>query len=173
MTEKFQHLRRSNFFITLNTNKRLKPDENGLSDFKKFQEAMRKMMIKSNLKNFVEFVDEEENWNLLQSVNVKWVPSVSLKRGLLHVHILFCTSQYTKLRLDFAMVQKMFSDILEKLNFGKSGYTNFELIRTKNTMEIVQKNYIPYLDRNTLETREFFKKFLKDHNPKRNKKKNK
>lgn len=131
----------SNFFITVNTNKRFNPEtlatnKEYLDLEQRLVEAFKILRSQENIWDYVTFKDHprDEAINLTKSVTSMGRTEVGFEKKCLHIHGLIRFFHKTKLLLDIPKINKFFNQQL-----GISCYVNVRGSRD-NTVDI--ENYI-------------------------------
>ena len=102
----------SAFLLTLNTNQQFKEDDPHLKD----DIEIFNICINQLLNNIDEYIKlpEGDSWNdkLIKNVDIDYTIERGLKKGQLHIHILFKIKHFTKIQLNYDKIKKKICDDL-------------------------------------------------------------
>ena len=121
--------KRSNFFITINTNQ-------NFNEFSEEYEVFDKKLVKSlnsiyeNIKDYVIFKDEKAKWNdvFIKEVDIDSATEIGPKSGKAHAHAMIKIKHTTLLQLDYAKIR---STIMTDLKL-KGIYINNKVFHDNN-----------------------------------------
>ena len=104
--------KQSNFLLTLNTNMQYKEDDPHLNDdIEIFDNSINKL-----LNNIDEYINLPPNdiWDdkLIKDCNIDYTIERGLKKGQLHIHIMFKIKHFTKVQLNYDKIKKQICDDL-------------------------------------------------------------
>lgn len=130
----------SNFYITLNTNLRLKKsDGDRVAAKRRFLSGFKQVL--SDIGDHIEFIGNG-SWDDVDKADVKIRPEIGPKKKLIHGHALVRIKHRTKLRIPYAKLRKAFEDAGAVPKGG--GYHMKVIVANDNMAHIedyINKNY--------------------------------
>ena len=105
--KKDTQLRRSNFFITINTNQRFNKHSEEYHKFNtEFKNCIDKLFNKDNIHNVIQLKNKDAEFTnkSIKSVNIDKVVELGPVSGCVHLHAIISTEQYTPLQLNFSFI---------------------------------------------------------------------
>lgn len=131
--------KKSNFLITINTNKSYKKDDPHLeSDSVFFEEKVKEML--NNLPNFLRFPEGDWTENKIKDVDVDYVVEHGNAKGMLHGHVLIKVQHFSNLQVNFTKVKEYLRESLGLKNL----YIQGKLVRPSSDqflLEYINKYY--------------------------------
>jgi hypothetical protein len=104
--------KQSNFLLTLNTNMQYKEDDPHLNDdIEVFDGSINKLL--NNIDEYIKLPDADV-WDdkLIKDCNIDYTIERGLKKGQLHIHIMFKIKHFTKVQLNYDKIKKQICDDL-------------------------------------------------------------
>ena len=104
--------KQSNFLLTLNTNQQFKENDPHLKDdIEIFDGCINELL--NNVDQFIKLPDDDK-WNedTIKDVNIDYTIERGLKKGQLHIHIMFKIKHFTKIQLNYDKIKKKICDDL-------------------------------------------------------------
>ena len=104
--------KQSNFLLTLNTNQQFKEDDKHLKDdIEIFDGCINELL--NNVNEYIK-LPEGDKWNedTIKDVNIDYTIERGLKKGQLHIHIMFKIKHFTKVQLNYDKIKKKICDDL-------------------------------------------------------------
>ena len=104
--------KQSNFLLTLNTNMQYKEDDPHLNDdIEVFDGSINKLL--NNIDEYIN-LPPNDNWNdkLIKDCDIDYTIERGLKKGQLHIHIMFKIKHFTKVQLNYDKIKKQICDDL-------------------------------------------------------------
>ena len=104
--------KQSNFLLTLNTNQQFKEDDPHLkNDIEIFDGCINELL--NNVDQYLK-LPETDKWdeNTIKDVNIDYTIERGLKKGQLHIHIMFKIKHFTKIQLNYDKIKKKICDDL-------------------------------------------------------------
>ena len=104
--------KQSNFLLTLNTNMQHKEDDPHLNDdIEIFDGSINKLL--NNIDEYIKLLDGDV-WNdkLIKDCDIDYTIERGLKKGQLHIHIMFKIKHFTKVQLNYDKIKKQICDDL-------------------------------------------------------------
>ncbi len=104
--------KQSNFLLTLNTNMQYKEDDPHLNDdIEVFDGSINKLL--NNIDEYIKLPDGDV-WDdkLIKDCNIDYTIERGLKKGQLHIHIMFKIKHFTKVQLNYDKIKKQICDDL-------------------------------------------------------------
>ena len=101
----------SAFLLTLNTNQQFKEDDPHLKDdIEIFNNCINQLL--NNIDEYIK-LPEGDIWNdkLIKNVDIDYTIERGLKKGQLHIHILFKIKHFTKIQLNYDKIKKKCDDL--------------------------------------------------------------
>lgn len=133
--EKKRRNKRSNFFITINTNQKINPHS---KEYENLNNSFKKSLneIYNNIKDYINISQKDDSFdNNVEDVNIDSATKYGPKNNSVHTHININLKHNTLLKLDYSKIKKK---ICEDLNL-KNIYMNSKLYNN-NAMNL--KDYI-------------------------------
>ena len=93
--------KQSNFLLTLNTNQQFKEDDKHLKDdIEIFDGCINELL--NNVDQYLK-LPEGDKWDeaTIKDVNIDYTIERGLKKGQLHIHIMFKIKHFTKIQLNY------------------------------------------------------------------------
>jgi len=104
--------KQSNFLLTLNTNQQFKEDDKHLKDdIEIFDGCINELL--NNVDQYLK-LPEGDKWDeaTIKDVNIDYTIERGLKKGQLHIHIMFKIKHFTKIQLNYEKIKKKICDDL-------------------------------------------------------------
>ena len=104
--------KQSNFLLTLNTNQQFKEDDKHLKDdIEIFDGCINELL--NNVNEYIK-LPEGDKWDedTIKDVNIDYTIERGLKKGQLHIHIMFKIKHFTKVQLNYDKIKKKICDDL-------------------------------------------------------------
>ena len=104
--------KQSNFLLTLNTNQSYNEDDKHLTDdIEIFDNCINELL--NNIDQHVK-LPEGDKWDedTIKDVNIDYTIERGLKKGQLHIHIMFKIKHFTKIQLNYDKIKKKICDDL-------------------------------------------------------------
>ena len=104
--------KQSNFLLTLNTNQQFKEDDKHLKDdIEIFDGCINELL--NNVDQYIK-LPEGDKWDeaTIKDVNIDYTIERGLKKGQLHIHIMFKIKHFTKVQLNYDKIKKKICDDL-------------------------------------------------------------
>ena len=104
--------KQSNFLLTLNTNQQFKEDDKHLKDdIEIFDGCINELL--NNVDQYLK-LPEGDKWDedTIKDVNIDYTIERGLKKGQLHIHIMFKIKHFTKIQLNYDKIKKKICDDL-------------------------------------------------------------
>ena len=104
--------KQSNFLLTLNTNQQFKEDDKHLKDdIEIFDGCINELL--NNVDQYLK-LPETDKWDedTIKDVNIDYTIERGLKKGQLHIHIMFKIKHFTKVQLNYDKIKKKICDDL-------------------------------------------------------------
>ena len=104
--------KQSNFLLTLNTNQQFKEDDKHLKDdIEIFDGCINELL--NNVDQYLK-LPETDKWDedTIKDVNIDYTIERGLKKGQLHIHIMFKIKHFTKIQLNYDKIKKKICDDL-------------------------------------------------------------
>jgi hypothetical protein len=130
----------SNFLLTINTNQQYKPEDEHLSDdIEVFEKSI--VNILENIQNYVNLPDGV-TWDdqTIKDIDIDYTIEKGMKRGQLHIHILFKFVHFTRIQLNYAKIKEKINTDLGLENV----YMYNRLVKNSG-----QQNILAYLEKYT------------------------
>ena len=104
--------KQSNFLLTLNTNQQFKENDPHLkNDIEIFDGCINELL--NNVDQYLK-LPEGDKWDedTIKDVNIDYTIERGLKKGQLHIHIMFKIKHFTKIQLNYDKIKKKICDDL-------------------------------------------------------------
>ena len=104
--------KQSNFLLTINTNQQFKEDDPNLKDdIEIFDNSISQLL--NNIDEYIKIPDTDK-WNdeTIKSCDIDYTIERGLKKGQLHIHIMFKIRHFTKIQLNYDKIKKNICDEL-------------------------------------------------------------
>ena len=98
--------RKSNFFLTINTNQKFNPHS---EEYEKFNVNFKKSLneIYQNIQNYITIGEKESNFdNNVHEVDIKSATEIGPKTGSSHAHIMLGFKHNTLVKLDYPKIKE-------------------------------------------------------------------
>lgn len=129
--QKIKQLRHSNFFITINTNKRYTGNEEDYEEFiEKFKNSIDNQFTNDNIVNLIKVQNEEHELSekYIKNIDIQSAIELGPTTGTIHSHILVKIAHYTNVRLEY----QYFKEQIMKDMGLKNIFMNVKLYRNAN-----------------------------------------
>lgn len=126
--QKVKQLRHSNFFITINTNKRFTGNEEDYEEFiEKFKNSIDNQFTNDNIVNLIKVQNEEHELSekYIKNIDIQSAIELGPATGTVHSHILVKIAHYTNVRLEY----QHFKETIMKDMGLKNIFMNIKLYR--------------------------------------------
>ena len=140
-TDKKEKPRASNWFVTISTNQRYKPDDpHKESDAEILEELVEEIL--QDLPKYIKIKEEGHIWSIkhIQDVDTTYTVEYGPRSRALHTHIFIKTKHQTKLQLDYTKIKERFKERLGLDNV----YCHVRLMRRTTEQDI--ENYLAKYD---------------------------
>ncbi len=110
-TEKNIKPKSSAFLLTLNTNQQFKDDDPHLKDdIEIFNNCISELL--NNVDEYIK-LPEGDTWNdkLIKDCDIDYTIERGLKKGQLHIHIMFKIKHFTRIQLNYDKIKKKYVTI--------------------------------------------------------------
>ena len=100
--------KQSNFLLTLNTNQQFKENDPHLKDdIEIFDGCINELL--NNVDQYLK-LPETDKWDeaTIKDVNIDYTIERGLKKGQLHIHIMFKIKHFTKIQLNYDKIKKRY-----------------------------------------------------------------
>ena len=137
-TKNINPLKKTNFLLTINTNQQYKENDEHLDDdIEIFENCINDIL--NNIDQYIN-LPENDNWNdeTIKDADIDYTIERGLKKGQLHIHILFKFKHYTKLQLNYNKIKETITNELGLNNI----YMYNKLIRNSgndNVLDYINK----------------------------------
>ena len=104
--------KQSNFLLTLNTDQQFKEDDKHLKDdIEIFDGCINELL--NNVDQYIK-LPEGDKWDedTIKDVNIDYTIERGLKKGQLHIHIMFKIKHFSKVQLNYEKIKKKICDDL-------------------------------------------------------------
>ena len=104
--------KQSNFLLTLNTNQQFKENDKHLKDdIEIFDGCINELL--NNVDQYIK-LPETDKWDeaTIKDVNIDYTIERGLKKGQLHIHIMFKIKHFSKIQLNYDKIKKKICDDL-------------------------------------------------------------
>jgi len=104
--------KQSNFLLTLNTNMQYKEDDKHLKDdIEIFDNCINQLL--NNVDQYIK-IPEGDKWDedTIKNVDIDYTIERGMKKGQLHIHIMFKIKHFTKVQLNYPSIKKKICDDL-------------------------------------------------------------
>ena len=98
--------KQSNFLLTINTNMQYKEDDKHLKDdIEIFDHTINQVL--NNVDEYIN-LPENDKWddNTIKNVDIDYTIERGLKKGQLHIHIMFKIKHFTKIQLNYNKIKE-------------------------------------------------------------------
>ena len=114
--QKKRRNRRSNFFLTINTNQHFNQHSQEYEQFNnKFKQSLND--IYNNLGDYLKIKEQNDNFdNNVEDVDIKSATEIGSKTGKVHVHVSFNIKHNTLLQLDYDKIKTKIQNDLQLQN---------------------------------------------------------
>ena len=137
-TKNINPLKKTNFLLTINTNQQYKENDEHLDDdIEIFENCINDIL--NNIDQYIN-LPENEKWDdeTIKDADIDYTIERGLKKGQLHIHILFKFKHYTKLQLNYNKIKETITNELGLNNI----YMYNKLIRNSgndNVLDYINK----------------------------------
>ena len=100
--------KQSNFLLTINTNQQFKDEDKHLNDdIEIFDHTINQLL--NNVDQYIK-LPENDKWddNTIKNVDIDYTIERGLKKGQLHIHIMFKIKHHTKIQLNYDKIRKRY-----------------------------------------------------------------
>ena len=137
-TKNINPLKKTNFLLTINTNQQYKENDEHLDDdIEIFENCINDIL--NNIDQYIN-LPENEKWDdeTIKDADIDYTIERGLKKGQLHIHILFKFKHYTKIQLNYNKIKETITNDLGLNNI----YMYNKLIRNSgndNVLDYINK----------------------------------